>query len=72
MTMHGFHEKDQRQLQFNLDFSLMRKYRMRWFVALQSTEAKHNSKDLSESMCPGMVKLVCGLEQKRNTEALSL
>lgn len=44
---------------------------MRLVVALESTEATCISKNLSESLDPKMVKLVCGLEQ-RNAKALSL
>lgn len=50
----------------------MRKCHRRLFVALQSTEVKYNSKDFSESLCPGIVKLVYDLEEKINTEVLSL
>ena len=55
----------------NLDLFLMQKHHMRLVFALESTEATCISKDLSESLYPKMVKLVCGLEQ-RNAKALSL
>lgn len=50
----------------------MQKHPMRLLVALESIEAIYILKDLSESLYPGMVNLVCGLEQKRNAKALSL
>lgn len=63
ITVDVFHEKAWWKLKLLLDLSLMEKRRMRLVVELQSTEAIYNSKDLSESLCPEMVKLVGSLEQ---------